>query len=60
MSLVASKDTKTDDKITDLEGTEGQGVLAIPNVYDGWVQNLPSYWKGLLTEEQQNPRGAGH
>lgn len=60
VSLVASKDTKTDDKITDLEGTGGQGVLAIPNVYDGWVQNLPSYWKGLLPEEQQNPRGAGH
>jgi len=54
--LVASPNTKTDDKIIDLEGTGGQGVLAIPNVYDGWVQNLPSYWSSLLTEEQQNPR----
>jgi hypothetical protein len=37
VSLVASNDTITDDKITDLEGTGGQGVLAIPNIYDGWV-----------------------
>ena len=58
VSLVASPDTKTDDRITDLEGTGGQGVLAIPNVYDGWVQNLPSYWKGLLTDSQQNPSSA--
>lgn len=55
VSLVASNDTKVDDEITDLEGIGGQGVLAIPNVYDGWVQNLPTYWKGLLTEKQQNP-----
>ena len=55
VSLVASNDTITDDKITDLEGTGGQGVLAIPNIYDGWVQNLPNYWKSSLTEKQQNP-----
>lgn len=58
--LVASKDTKTDDKITDFEGTGGQGVLAIPNVYDGWVQNLPRYWHNHLTEEQQDPTGVSH
>ncbi|HJR49361.1 MAG TPA: copper oxidase, partial [Nitrososphaeraceae archaeon] len=57
-SLVASHDTMTDDKVTELGGTGGQGVLAIPNVYDGWVQNLPSHWKGLLTDSQQNPLGA--
>ena len=57
VSLVASASTKTDDTISGLEGTGGQGVLAIPNVYDGWVQNLPSYWKGLLTDAQQNPSG---
>jgi hypothetical protein len=50
------KPMKTDDKIVGLEGTGGQGVLAIPNVYNGWVQNVPSIWKDLLTEEQQNPK----
>jgi YVTN family beta-propeller protein len=55
VSLVASDKTKTDDKITDLKGTGGQGVLAIPNVYNGWVQNLPIQWKNLLTVKQQNP-----
>ncbi|MDF0680934.1 MAG: hypothetical protein P0116_08225 [Candidatus Nitrosocosmicus sp.] len=54
--LVTSPNTKTDDKIIDLEAHRRSGVLAIPNVYDGWVQNLPSYWSSLLTEEQQNPR----
>jgi len=55
VSLVASDKTKTDDKITDLKGTGGQGVLAIPNVYNGWVQNLPIQWKNLLTVKQHNP-----
>ncbi len=55
VSLVASNDTKIDDEITDLEGTGGQGVLAIPNIYYGVVQNLPTYWKALLVEKQQNP-----
>jgi hypothetical protein len=55
VSLVASNDTKTDDEITELGGTGGQGVIAIPNVYDGWVQNLPSHWKSSLTEKQQDP-----
>jgi len=55
VSLVASNNTKMDDKITDLKGTGGQGVLAIPNVYNGWVQNLPIQWKNLLTVRQQNP-----
>lgn len=55
VSLVSSN-TQTDDKIVGLEGTGGQGVLAIPNVYNGWVQNVPSIWKDILTEEQQNPK----
>jgi len=55
VSLVALDNTKTDDKITDLKGIGGQGVLAIPNVYNGWVQNLPIQWKNLLTVKQQNP-----
>lgn len=30
-------------------------VLAIPVVYNGWVQNLPKEWKDKLTPGQQNP-----
>jgi FtsP/CotA-like multicopper oxidase with cupredoxin domain len=30
--------TSTDDKIINYDGMGGQGVLAIPNVYDGWIQ----------------------
>jgi FtsP/CotA-like multicopper oxidase with cupredoxin domain len=30
--------TDTDDQIIGLAGMGGQGVLAIPNVYDGWIQ----------------------
>jgi hypothetical protein len=33
--LLVSSNTQTDDKIVGLEGTGGQGVLAIPNVYNG-------------------------
>lgn len=53
--LTATGDTAKDDRITGNEGMGGQGVLAIPLPYNGWVQNLPSTWKDQLTEEQQNP-----
>ena len=53
--LIASPETQMDDTIAGLAGTGGQGVLAIPNVYNGWVQNLPDTWKYGLTEEQTNP-----
>ena len=55
LSLVATSDTKMDDKVTSLAGTGGQGVLPIPIVYNGWVQNLPDVWKEPLTVEQRNP-----
>jgi len=29
--------TDTDDKIIGYDGMGGQGILAIPNVYDGWI-----------------------
>ena len=38
----------------------GQGVLPIPLVYNGWVQNVPN--KGSfnqLTCEQRHPIGGG-
>jgi YVTN family beta-propeller protein len=55
ISLVGSPETQVDDKVTALPGTGGMGVLPIPIIYNGWVQNLPEEWKSLLTEEQQNP-----
>ena len=55
ISLIGSPETQVDDKVAALYGTGGMGVLPIPIVYNGWVQNLPDNWKSLLTEEQQNP-----
>lgn len=55
ISLVASGGVPKDDKVTRLAGTGGQGVLAVPNVYNGWVQNLPAEWRGGLTPAQLNP-----
>ena len=53
--LVSNSHTHTDDRITSLAGYGGQGVLAIPNVYNSWVKNLPDEWKSQLTPAQQNP-----
>ena len=55
ISLIGSPETQVDDKVTALHGTGGMGVLPIPIVYNGWVQNLPEEWKSLLTQQQQNP-----
>ena len=44
-----------DDKVSAYAGMGGQGVLPIPLVYNGWVQNLPRFWKFQLTEAQRNP-----
>ena len=53
--LVADNNTQTDDTITGNRGMGGQGVLPVPNVYNGWVQALPDSWKNLLTTAQKNP-----
>jgi hypothetical protein len=55
VALIASPETQMDDTIAGLAGTGGQGVLPVPIIYNGWVQNLPDAWKGGLTEEQRNP-----
>ncbi len=55
VSLVDSVDTAKDDTVIGLPGFGGQGVLAVPNVFNGWVQNLPTTWKDGLTAAQQNP-----
>ncbi len=55
--LVTGETTAIDDTVSRLPGFGGQGVLAIPNVYNGWVQNLPEAWKVGLTDLQKNPIG---
>jgi hypothetical protein len=53
--LVSGAQTARDDTIVGNAGMGGQGVLAIPVVYNGWVQKLPATWKNQLTPAQQNP-----
>jgi plastocyanin len=57
VSLVDTVNTAKDDSINGLPGFGGQGVLAVPNVYNGWVQKLSDVWKADLTLGQQNPIG---
>jgi DNA-binding beta-propeller fold protein YncE len=47
----------TDDTITGNKGMGGQGVLPVPNVYNGWVQKLPVAFCTPLTAQQRNPLG---
>ena len=44
-----------DDTPTSQFGQGGQGVWAIPEVYNGWVQAIPDEWKALLTCQQREP-----
>ena len=55
ISLVADNSVPKDDTIASLAGFGGNGVLAIPNVYNGWVQKLPDTWKAQLTDKQKHP-----
>lgn len=58
--ILAASGTSVDDTsgaIT-LAGMGGQGVLPIPNVYNGWVQKLPKTWCEKLSPEQRNPINA--
>jgi DNA-binding beta-propeller fold protein YncE len=59
--LTAAKGTKSDDVVTGNAGMGGQGVLPIPLVYNGWVQNVPNTaeFKGL-TCGQRHPLGDGN
>jgi DNA-binding beta-propeller fold protein YncE len=53
--LNATSGTRRDDHVIANPGQGGQGVLPVPNVYNGWVQNLPASWKARLTCRQRNP-----
>jgi hypothetical protein len=36
--ILADRNVDTDDRVIGYDGMGGQGVLAIPNVYEGWIQ----------------------
>lgn len=55
VGLFASAGTQSDATVSGNRGMGGQGILPIPIVYNGWVQNLPASWKSQLTAAQQNP-----
>jgi DNA-binding beta-propeller fold protein YncE len=56
--LNATSSTRGDDRVIANPGQGGQGVLPVPNVYNGWVQNLPASWKAMLTCQQRDPIGS--
>src|SRR5215212_215459 len=59
--LTAGKGTKSDDVVTGNAGMGGQGVLAIPLFYNGWVQNVPNTAEfKCLTCSQRHPLGDGN
>jgi YVTN family beta-propeller protein len=53
--LAPDSDTAMDDTLVDHVGLGGQGVLAIPLVYNGWSQQIPVGWREELTCRQINP-----
>jgi len=55
LATAGTDNVQADDTVTAHAGMGGQGVLPIPLVYNGWVQNLPNTWKKLLTRKQLNP-----
>lgn len=55
IGLFAKSTTARDDVIATNAGMGGQGILPIPVVYNGWVQNLPADWSNQLTAAQRNP-----
>ena len=58
--LTAGAATAVDDQVVGRAGMGGQGVLAIPVPYNGWVQQVPQSWKDQLTPAQINPIGPIH
>lgn len=54
IGLFSTDATLKDAAITSNPGMGGQGILPIPLVYNGWVQNLPESWSGQLTPAQRN------
>jgi DNA-binding beta-propeller fold protein YncE len=55
--ILANDNAPNDDAIAGNRGQGGQGVMPIPNVYNGWVQKLPTSFCTLLSDKQNNPLG---
>lgn len=55
VGLFSASSTQHDDTVSANPGMGGQGILPIPLVYNGWVQNLPASWSSQLTAAQLNP-----
>lgn len=55
--VLAKDNVPKDDKIVGNKGQGSQGIMAVPNVYNGWVQELPIGYKAQLTRAQRNPIG---
>jgi len=53
--VLANDNVPKDDAISGNRGMGAQGVLPIPNVYNGWVQELPPIWKIQLMKKQRHP-----
>jgi DNA-binding beta-propeller fold protein YncE len=53
--ILANNGVSNDDAISGNYGQGAQGVMPIPNVYNGWVQKLPADWCGQLTVSQRSP-----
>jgi DNA-binding beta-propeller fold protein YncE len=58
--LTGDPSIRADDRVIAHAGMGGQGVLPIPLVYHGWVQNVPKTPPfNQLTCEQRHPLGGG-
>lgn len=55
--VLAIDNVPKDDQIVGNKGFGAQGVQPVPNVYNGWVQELPVGYKAQLTRKQRNPIG---
>jgi len=55
--VLAKDNVPKDDNIVGNKGFGAQGVTPVPNVYNGWVQELPIGYKAQLTRAQRNPIG---
>lgn len=55
--VLANDNVPKDDEIIGNKGFGAQGVQPVPNVYNGWVQELPVGYKAQLTRKQRNPIG---
>jgi hypothetical protein len=47
--------TTTDGTITGLSGMGGEGIIAFPLAYEGWVENVPKSEAAELTCKQRHP-----